>query len=376
MSDVQRILVVATQQLGDVLLTTPLIRSARRRWPQARIDVLGFTGTLGMLRGNPDVGELIEVNARAKGKERSALLRRLWRRYDLALVTRGSDRAHIYGWIAGKMRAGIVPVNAGGRWLKRLLLKHVVDEAPDSHAVLEKLQLLAPWVDVAREPVHLVPPPAAPLPSTLQTQLRARFAVVHTPSMWRYKQWPVEHFKVLVAGLVEHGLQVLLTGSSSPQDRELVAEVATVGVAPQVIDLAGALDLNQLGGVLGRAALYVGPDAAITHLAAACDTPSVALFGPTPPTAWGPWPAGHAARQPYERVGARQAHGRVILLQGPAPCVPCGREGCDNHRGSRSDCLIALEPALVLREALALAQAARPSASASSASTWERTELS
>ena len=54
-----RIIVICTRQIGDVLLTTPLIAAAKERWPEARIDVLGFGGTLGMLRGNPDVAELI-----------------------------------------------------------------------------------------------------------------------------------------------------------------------------------------------------------------------------------------------------------------------------------------------------------------------------
>ena len=58
-----RILVICTRQIGDVLLTTPLIDAAKQRWPAARIDVLGFAGTLGMLRGNPQIGELIEVPA-------------------------------------------------------------------------------------------------------------------------------------------------------------------------------------------------------------------------------------------------------------------------------------------------------------------------
>ena len=58
-----RIIVICTRQLGDVLLTTPLIHAARERWPEAAIDVLGFGGTLGMLRGNPDISELIEVPA-------------------------------------------------------------------------------------------------------------------------------------------------------------------------------------------------------------------------------------------------------------------------------------------------------------------------
>ena len=85
-ADVERILVVATRQIGDVLLTTPLIHAARRRWPQARIDVLAFAGTLGMLRGNPDVDELIESPARLG-------LARLAR-----LLSRGSGAATTWRW--------------------------------------------------------------------------------------------------------------------------------------------------------------------------------------------------------------------------------------------------------------------------------------
>ena len=58
----RRILVITPAQLGDVLLCTPLIRAARERWPEARIDVLGFKKTLDLLTGNPDVGELIEIS--------------------------------------------------------------------------------------------------------------------------------------------------------------------------------------------------------------------------------------------------------------------------------------------------------------------------
>ena len=96
------VLVVVTRQIGDVLLTTPLIHAARRRWPQARIDVLGFAGTLGMLRGNPDVDEVIEVAGAARRGRPLRLARRLWRRYDLALVADPGDRAHLVGWLASR----------------------------------------------------------------------------------------------------------------------------------------------------------------------------------------------------------------------------------------------------------------------------------
>jgi heptosyltransferase-3 len=354
MREFQRIVVVATQQIGDVLLTTPLIRAARERWPRAHIDVLGFSGTLGMLKGNPDVAELIEVRRGEGWRERRALLARLWRRYDLALITRGSDRAHLYGWLAARTRSGIVPLNDKGRWWKRRLLAHVVDEAADAHTVLEKLRLLSPWVDIARLRPQVVPPAPAPLPEDLQRLLGPRPIVVHVPSMWRYKQWPIEHFKTLVAALLADGDQVVLTGGPNEGDRALVASVAALGSAPQLLDVAGRLDLNQLATVLHGATLYIGPDTAITHLAAACETPSIALFGPTPPTNWGPWPAAHASVPPYERRAARQVRLPIVLLQGPGSCVPCGRAGCEDHRDSRSDCLQQLDPQWVLQEARAL----------------------
>ena len=118
----ERILVVCTRQLGDVLLTTPLIRAARERWPAAAIDVLGFGGTLGMLRGNPDVGELIEVPAGSGWIASRRLLGRLWRRYDLALIAQYSDRAHLYGFAAAKRRSGQVTREAKSWWKRAEML--------------------------------------------------------------------------------------------------------------------------------------------------------------------------------------------------------------------------------------------------------------
>ena len=80
--DFRRILVVATRLIGDVLLTTPLISAAQRRWPTARIDVLGFAGTLGVLRGNPGVHSLIEVQAGAGGLSYLPLAALWWKSND------------------------------------------------------------------------------------------------------------------------------------------------------------------------------------------------------------------------------------------------------------------------------------------------------
>lgn len=354
-TDFRRILVICTRQIGDVLLTTPLIAAARRRWPDARIDVLGFTGTLGMLEGHPDVGSLIEVPPGSGWWDSLRLIRRLWRRYDLALITQRSDRAHLYGWVAARVRSGFVVGQARFDWWKRLLLDHaVVIYDPDMHIVEEKLSLLDPWrpaADATAVPLFVQPPRSQPLPLDLAAQLRPAYVVVHPPSMWRYKQWPVLHFRTLILGLLDDGVQVVLSGGRSDNDQACIAQLRDLAAPPVLIDASGRLGLGQLATLLRGASLYIGPDTSITHLAAACAVPVIALFGPTPPTVWAPWPQAHVGGTPWASRGPMQRRGTIRLMQGPGDCVPCRQAGCDRHNDSRADCLEALLPERVLNEA-------------------------
>ena len=354
---VERILVVATRQIGDVLLTAPLIEAAKRRWPGARIDILGFAGTMGMLRGHPQVGEFIEVPAGSGWRESWGLIQRLWRRYDLALITQHSDRAHIYGWIAARHRSGVLPQRTSIAWWKRRLLDHAVI-VDDEHVptVVEKLSLLDPWAQ-RPERVSVSAPPEQDLPADIASQLVEAPVVVHVPSMWRYKQWPPAYFARLVKELLARGQQVVLTGTASETDQSQIAEVRGVGNPPALLDVSGRLNLNQLAGLLKRAALYVGPDTSVTHLAAAAGTPVVTIFGPTNPVRWGPWPQDAPPDAAWVHKRPRQSQGRVIMLQAEQDCVGCGRAGCEDHRESRSACLEAVPVERVLAECLAVLDA-------------------
>lgn len=367
------VLVVVTRQIGDVLLTTPLIRQAREQWPQARIDVLGTAGTLGMLGGNPDVSHLVEVPARPRATEILRLAVRMARRYDLALVADIGDRAHLIGWLAARERSGLLPASHGSNWWKRRLLRHVVWSAGDlgeQHVVEEKTRLLAPWRTQASSIPALTPPAPKALPAALQARLAAGYVVMHTPSMWPYKQWPLESFRQLAAFLATAGRQVVLTGSMGAHDRACVA--AMEGAAPPhlLVD-AGALDFNQLARLLQDAALYIGPDTSVSHLAAACGTPVLAMFGPTNPQRWAPWPAG-LSPVPFVRRSPAQTIGNVTVMQSGLPCVPCGRAGCEDHRLSPTECLPGIEPGRVAAQALELLARGRhpaPPASAAVAAT-------
>src|SRR4051812_18118036 len=101
-----RVLVIVTRRIGDVLLTTPFIRSLTRAWPHAEIDVLVFAGTEGVLAANPDIRKVLTIAERPAVIEHLAFAAQIFRRYDLAVSVVPSDRPTVYAWLAAPKRAG------------------------------------------------------------------------------------------------------------------------------------------------------------------------------------------------------------------------------------------------------------------------------
>jgi heptosyltransferase-3 len=377
LSDYKRILIIATRQIGDVLCTTPLMRRTRELWPNATIDVLGYEKTMGMLAGNSDINEVIESSEHPKWPEYKQLIKRIFRRYDLAIVTQPSDRAHIYGLLAAPRRVGMVPNNRAHNWWKKLLSIHTVElDYWRQHVVLERLRLLDKF---RQEPdpeevvsralnVSVIPPSAETLPGDLISFVSAGpVVVIHGTPMWRFKRWPTANWVDLISYLVEVGHNIVLTGSSSDQDRDLNSKILeglqcrlSKNSLMRVRDYAGRLSLGQTTTLLKAARLFVGVDTSITHLAAACGVHTVALFGATAPTNFGPWPQNAAVsgreksvwllHGETQREGGRiQVRDNVTLIQGPGVCVPCRKAGCLDKFESHSDCLNNLSPKTLFR---------------------------
>jgi heptosyltransferase-3 len=143
-----------------------------------------------------------------------------------------------------------------------------------------------------------------------------------------------------VQRLLERGLQVLITGGSGTEEiayiKDLLPETSGTN------NLAGRLRLSDVTALLEQCVVFVGVDTLVTHIAAGVGAPTIAIFGPTNPVVWGPWPRGVEAKaSPFQPQGSQHV-GNVFLLQGPESCVPCGNQGCLNHRSSHSECLRAV----------------------------------
>ena len=361
----KKVLFIATRQIGDVLVTTPLISKARDLWPDAQFHFLGYKGKLDMLKGNPDIAEIIETSDRPGFGEYLSLFNKLFQRYDLAFVTQPSDRAYIYGLVAAFHRVGVLGGHPQGKlanksrqqnaWKKFISMHYVDVDYFSQHVITEKLRLLEVFfrnpAELFSKPIDVTPPIGQALTPIIASQLTQPYVVIHPGPLTAYKRWPLAHWQYLIADLVRRGYQVVLSASPAKQDLQLnhdILSLLTPEICEKVIDTAGKLSIPQAGSLLRGAALYIGIDTSITHLAAACNTPAITLFGATPPTNFGPWPNGFIGKQPYQLRARSQTVGNITILQGPGECVPCRKAGCLDRADSNSECLDLLEPAQVI----------------------------
>ena len=310
---VQRVLIVQTAYLGDVILATPLIRGSTTLWPQAEVDFLCIPQTASLLEGHPLIRRLLVYDKRRLARGLLAFLptaltlRR--RRYDVALVPHPSLRSALLAFLsAAPTRVGF-DRNAG-RWL----YTDVVPYDRALHEVRRNLRLLEPF---GRLPEGLRPE----LFPTSQDRERVemllgdagdRFAAVAPGSVWPTKRWLPERFAQVCRWLAErHGLRCVVIGGAD--DSTLAGHVAELS-GGAAVNLAGRLTPLQSAEVVRRARVLVTNDTAPLHMASAVGTPVVAVFGPTVPEfGFGPYGVPN----------------RVAQVELPCrPCAPHGGKRC------------------------------------------------
>ena len=347
------VLLICTRRIGDVLLASAALRALKMTYPHAKIDMLVFAGTQGVVSANPDVREVLTIAERPGLKATLHLLRRIWRSYDLAVSLLPGDRPTLYAWAAGRMRVGTLVDGDKGRWKRALLNRWIAFDNLGIHTVAMNLRVVGqagasgnagPVVSWNSDDELKAASLCEPLKSG------KRFAVLHVSPKYAYKTWSKAGWSELGSWLEGQGLAVVVAGGGSAEELRYVGSLLA-GFPRGTINLAGKMGLGALGYMLSRAKLYVGTDTAVTHMAAALGVPTVALFGPSNPVKWGPWPRGFAGKESPWKMRGSERIANVYLVQGEKHCVPCLLEGCDRHVGSLSDCLQQLPAGRVIAAA-------------------------
>jgi len=309
----RRVVVVQTAYLGDLVLTTPLVREIARACEGSSITVV--TTALGpdVFAGLPGVDDVIAFDKRAAGARGLVRMARRLRagRFEVALVAHRSHRSAALVALAGIGRR-IGFAQAPGAWA----YTETVARDLGRHAVHRYLALAGP---LGGSPESADPRPV--VAGAARSRGAARrlledvgigesqpFVALAPGSVWPTKRWTPDGFAGVARGTRALGIESVLVGSSADVEPCLAVEASVRG---GVRSLVGRTTVGEFAAVLERAVAVVGNDSGATHVAAAVGTPAIAVFGPTVP-AQGLGPVGDAHR--------------VVEHPGLA-CRPCGPHG-------------------------------------------------
>jgi len=346
-----RALMVVCRYFGDVLLATPLAQSLTQAGYS--VDWLVAPGGEALLAGQPCADRVRVVNQHTPWHRQLSMLTRMFRKYDRAFALPSTDRSMLFALSASRSTYALIVAGRSQEAWKRRLVDHWVDYSPGAHMVSLACELAeAAGLPPCREvQICWQDADAKQLFSELPWSEQTPYIHLHPFARWPYKWWPFSAWRELMGFAEEQGLRIVITGS--PDETEQAGRLAGTS-GSNVCVLAGKLNWRQLACLSHYARAYVGLDTANTHLAATTGTPVIALFGPTDPRIWGPWPNGFPGASPWQASSSSgiQRQGNISLLQGRQECVPCQLEGCDRHQGSTSRCLQEMKPEWVWQEIL------------------------
>ncbi|GGM45333.1 hypothetical protein GCM10011608_32640 [Micromonospora sonchi] len=183
----------------------------------------------------------------------------------------------------------------------------------DEHEVARWCRLLAAY-DIPADPTDLEL--RRPEPGDVPTGV----TVLHPGSKVVAKRWPAVRYTALARELTARGHRVVLTGSAG--EREIAARIAADAGLPPGVVLAGRTDLGRLAALVAGARLVISGDTGVAHLATGYRVASVVLFGPVPPSRWGPPPerrrhralwAGPAVWPGWDGVGSHPAMAALVV---------------------------------------------------------------
>ena len=322
------VLVVRFSAIGDILLTTPLLRAIRTRYPGARISVLTKAQFVPLLSHNPYVSEVLSV---APGERLLAVAERV----------RAVRYTHLLD-LHGSLRTQALRMLAPGPWrtyakrrLERALLVTAKrntyrDDVPVAERYFEAASDLGVEPDGGPPDFFLSEEAdrgAAARLEALQIGRERPIVAIAPGAAHATKRWPLDHWVALIAQIIPTGADVAVLGG--PDDREAAAEI-TRRAGANVGSVAGALGLQETGAVIRRAEALVSGDTGVMHMATGVGTPVVALFGPT-----------------VRQFGFFPYRSPATVVELGLPCRPCSAHGTSRCPLGHHHCMRQMRPDLV-----------------------------
>lgn len=339
---IRNILVIQLGDIGDVVWAIPTLWAVKESYPQANVSVMLREGFGCLLEADPSIHKIFEVKS-ARGNlllnivDQVLLIKKLrHERFDLVFDLRSGDRGAFMARLTGAAIRGSLYYNGVPFWRNRLFThllmglptpkERVLGAAEQSLRIVRGFGIHAKatvpkiWVsDQTMERVHQILNEYHLKPAS--SEAIYSWITINPFSRWPYKEWADGKWVSVINWLWdEFHIAAAIVGSKgeAARARELADKCAC-----NVCSLAGKTTLAELAGVLSMSSLHLGVDSAAPHIAAAVETPTLTIYGPSDWRDWAP-------------VGDKH---HVVVSN--MDCVPCYKKGCNGSE--RSLCLETLD---------------------------------
>jgi lipopolysaccharide heptosyltransferase II len=309
--DPRRILIVLLGSVGDVTRALPVANQIRDAFPNATIAWAIGPAAFPLIEHHPAVDEAIVFNWGDWRNSLGPFLRRIRRgKFDLVLDLQRLLKSGLISWWSGApCRVGFHRRDAKeGNWL---LNNHHIPLTGNGVSKLQHYFKFVEYLGVHKAAIRWelrITPEEERRVGQVLDKVEGNFAAYFVGSRWESKQWfAAQTAKCATEVRRRYGLGGVLLGTA--EDAVFAQHVAQASAAP-LTNLVGRTSLREAIGVVRRAAVAIGPDTGLMHVAAAVGTPVVSLWGATSPARTGPHGFSH------------------LVIRGNAPCSPCYLRRC------------------------------------------------
>ena len=308
----KRAVILQSSFLGDSVLTIPLAREIKSRWPNATLDVVTLKNSASLFQDSGWVDRVLV-------EEKKGFLNKTWglfktaqllkeKNYDCAFIPHRSLRSALLGFLAQ------IPLRVGfQKSAGKIFLTHALPFDWKTHDLERNLSLLsafAPNAALNPQAAYLYADPQAveKVLKRLRQETQGKpleLIGVHPGSVWPTKRWPARKFKALCLRLLKSGYSPILVGG--PQDQALCEEISN---GSDILNWAGKTELGELKALISLLSLFITNDSGPMHIATGLGIPTLAIFGAT-----------------TKELGFFPYGPRHKVIEKELPCRPCGLHG-------------------------------------------------
>ncbi|MDU2063348.1 MAG: lipopolysaccharide heptosyltransferase II [Sporomusaceae bacterium] len=316
MAGSKRILVTNRAGIGDVILSTPIFKALKDKFPDSHLAVLVGSNVYDLLKGLSFIDEIITYE---RGRDSVwSIIKKIWR-YDVAICLDFTYRSALFAFLAA------IPLRAGLRHKRGLFLNRPVERDAQQEFIYEPYNYAgiiqrSLQMTLEGDLTKLFVSPATPqdlqsvdsLFKEAKLSSTAKIITIVPFSSADAKNWPLENVQSLIRQLRHnYNCEIVLLGSAAdrPKSEKLVDGV----------NWLGRTTLTEMAEIIRRSDLFIGHCSGPIHIAAATQTPIIALYGATSSAHWAP-------------------KNRTVVVEHPLSCTPCDATGfqCDHKQCMQS----------------------------------------